>query len=217
MNRPKITVNCAASIDGKISTSSRVRVGISGKMDKKRVTRLRKGHSAIAVGIGTVLSDDPALSVDDRKADRKLTRVVFDSNGRTPPSARLLRSGERTIIFTTEECRKRIRGARMLRCGKKKVDLRRAMQLLHEEGIDSVLVEGGGEIIFDLARLDLIDRMSVFTAPVLIGGRDAPTIADGQGFASANRFRRFELISVRAIDGGVLSLYRRAAGGQSKR
>lgn len=217
MKRPNITVNCAASIDGKISTSSRIRVGISGKGDRERVMRLRKSHDAVAVGIGTVLADDPALSVGGRRQGRKPMKVVFDSRGKTPATARLLSGEADVIIVTGEECRKNINGARMLRCGRKRVDIARAMNLLYKEGVESILVEGGGEIIFELARLNMIDTLSVFTAPLLIGGRTAPTIADGEGFQGANRFRRFELSSVRKYDGGLLTEYTRVSGSKTKR
>lgn len=208
MARPFVTVNCAASIDGKISTASRERTGISDRVDSERVARLRKMHDAIAVGIGTVLSDDPSLGTAVPGEGKQAAKVVFDSNGRTPKHAKMLQGSGRKYIVTSRGCTVSIEGATMLRCGDGKVDLEEALGILGDEGMKKVLVEGGGEIIFALASLGLIDRLMVYTAPVIIGGRNAPTIADGQGFV-AGHFAGFRLVSVEVAGEGVLSEYAR--------
>lgn len=204
-----MTVNCAASIDGKISTAKRRRVPLSDKHDLARVRELRKTHDAIAVGIGTVLADDPALAAEARSGSEPPARIVFDSRCRTPKESKVLSGPGRTYILTSESCSRKVPGAIMIRCGRKKVDMRKAMRLLYSEGIRSILVEGGGEVIFELARLRLIDRLSIYTAPVLIGGVSAPTIADGAGFTVEKEFARFRLKSVNMFGEGVLMEYDR--------
>lgn len=208
MDRPTITVNCAASIDGKISTVRRRRVGISDATDLERVMGLREKNDAVAVGVGTVLADDPSLTIRRDGKETKCIKVVFDSRGRTPPDAKVL-TGGKTYIITSSSCRKKIGNAVMLRCGDRKVDIPKALHLLHKEGIRSLLVEGGGEIIFELARLGLIDRLLVYTSPVIIGGRDAPTLADGKGLEDESHFARFVLVSVGKAGEGILSEYER--------
>ncbi len=210
MKRPDITVNCAASIDGKISTARRKMIGISDEADLRRVMKLRGEHSAIAVGIGTILADDPSLTLrGEESGGQQPAKVVFDSDGRTPATARVLKGGA-TYIVTSSSCRKRVGRAVMLRCGAKKVDIPRALEMLYDRGIRSMLVEGGGEIIFELARLHMIDRLSVYISPVIIGGRSAPTIADGRGFESEADFARFRLLSAGVFGDGVLAEYERA-------
>ena len=209
LERPTVTVNCAASIDGKISTAKRRRVALSDKSDLARVRELRKTHDAIAVGIGTVLADDPALAAEVRNGQKPPARIVFDSSGRTPGGSKVLSGQGRTYIITTESCSRKVPGATMIRCGRKRVDMRKALNLLYSEGIKSVLVEGGGEVIFELARLHLIDRLSIYVAPVLIGGRKAPTIADGGGFTDEKEFERFRLKAVNVLGEGLLMEYDR--------
>lgn len=207
MTRPRVTVNCAASIDGKISTKSRTRVDISDARDRERVMALRRSHDAIAVGIGTVLSDDPALSVVDDDKSVPKPRIVFDSRGRTPATARILAEPGKTYVVTSEDCKKTLKNATMVRCGTPRVDIAAALELLHESGIRSLLVEGGGELIFEFARLHLIDKLTVYTAPFLIGGENAPTIADGPGFASGEQFERFRLVAADKHGEGVVAEY----------
>ncbi len=208
LDRPAVTVNCAASIDGKISTVRRRRIGISDATDIERVMGIREEHDAVAVGVGTILADDPSLTSRREGKGGKCAKIVFDSRGRTPADAKVLKGG-RTYIITSSSCRKIIGNAVMLRCGERKVDISKAMNLLYKEGIRSVLVEGGGEIIFELARLGLVDRLLVYTSPVIIGGRDAPTLADGEGFKDESDFARFSLVSVGRAGEGILSEYER--------
>ncbi len=208
MERPHITVNCAASIDGKISTSRRTRLGLSDESDRTRVGELRSSCDAVAVGINTVLSDNPSLAVYGRGSDgAHPAKVVFDSKGRTPADARILDGGGKVYIVTEESCSRSVQGAAMLRCGRGRVDIPVALSKLKEEGIDSLLVEGGGEIIFEFARLGLIDRMFIYTAPLIVGGRGAPTVADGTGMDAESGFAPFRLVSVRAFGMGVLAEY----------
>lgn len=206
MERPYIAVNCAASIDGRISSTSRGRVLLSGAEDLDRVRRLRARFDAIAVGINTVLADDPLLlPSDDKKWARKIKRVVFDSRGRTPVEARVLKYGG-TVIFTSTECRATFQGAETYRYGRKRVDIGRALSKLHSLGVRRLLVEGGGEIIYELFRLRVVDSLTIYTAPVIIGGRGAPSVADGDGF-SVGSFPKMKMIGCRKLGEGIITKY----------
>ncbi len=99
--RPHVTVNCAMSADGKIGFVTRRQAKISSEDDLRRVHRLRAASDAIVVGIGTVLADDPKLTVRSEYARGKNPiRVVLDSNGRTPEGAHVLDGKASTIVFT---------------------------------------------------------------------------------------------------------------------
>jgi 2,5-diamino-6-(ribosylamino)-4(3H)-pyrimidinone 5'-phosphate reductase len=98
-------------------------------------------------------------------------------------------------------------GAEVIVAGHERVDLKIAIGLLGKKGIKNILVEGGGELIFGLIEEDIVDELTVYISPIIIGGRDAPTLADGRGFM--DKFPRFVLKDIeRRDDGIVLNLNR---------
>src|SRR5512136_2588834 len=117
----KVTINCAMSADGKIALRTRKQTKISNEADRKRVHELRNCADAILVGVETILSDDPKLTVNPKyvKRPRNPIRIVLDSHGRTPVDALVLDGKARTIIVTNETTRKTFRNAEVIRCGKK--------------------------------------------------------------------------------------------------
>lgn len=210
----EVHVNAAMSIDGKLSTRRREQVPISGPGDFDRVTELRREADGILVGVGTVLADDPQLGVDDKPpgATAHPTRIVVDSTGQTPLDARVLDATAPTVVLTSERLEGQRRdayadaGAVVYTAGSDRVDLAAGLSTLTEHGIDSVLVEGGGEIIFSLVEAELVDVLSVYIGNTVIGGRDAPTLADGTGFVAD--FPTFRLDGVARLDDGVVLYWR---------
>ncbi|PSP80251.1 2,5-diamino-6-(ribosylamino)-4(3H)-pyrimidinone 5'-phosphate reductase [Halobacteriales archaeon QS_1_68_20] len=213
----RVVVNAAMSADGKLSTRRREQVAISGPADFERVDRLRADSDAVVVGVGTVLADDPSLTLDDpdlveRREDAgepaHPARVVADSRGRTPSDARVLDDRARTYVLTSEAApEERIAAldgptTGVIRAGDDQVALSPALEALADEGIDQLMVEGGGELIFSLFEAGLVDELSVFVGPQIIGGRDAPTLVDGEGFVE--EFVDLSLADVEQIDDGVL-------------
>jgi 2,5-diamino-6-(ribosylamino)-4(3H)-pyrimidinone 5'-phosphate reductase len=214
-----VTVNAAISTDGKLSTPDRDRVVISGPEDFDRLDRLRADHDAVAVGIGTVLADDPSLTVDgpdriasrrDRGAPPQPTRVVVDSRCRVPADARILDDAAPTTVLTSKsapiERRGALRdaGASVIVAGVDRVSLPEAVDALESDGHDRLLVEGGGELLFSVFEAGLADELLTFVGPIVIGGRESPTLADGEGFTDPDAFPELERASARPIDGGVL-------------
>jgi len=202
-----VRVNAAVSADGKLSTRRREQVAISGPDDFARVDEIRAEVDAIAVGVGTVVADDPHLAVDVSTGGP--IRVVADSRGRMPPDARLLDEAAPTVVLVSELApegrRKRFEaaGAEVVVAGDDRVDLAAAFDRLESGfGVEEILVEGGGEIIFSLFEAGLVDECSVFVGPQVIGGRDAPTLADGEGFVE--EFPELSLRDVERLDGGVV-------------
>ena len=204
-----VTVNAAMSVDGKIASREREQLAISGPSDFDRVERLRAECDAIMVGVGTVLSDDPSLTSDDGGPNP--IRVVADSRARTPPDARVLDEAAETVVLVSEAVPTEHvttlegAGASIIEAGENRVDLAAGLEALSERGVDRLLVEGGGEVIFSLFEAGLVDELSVYVGSLVIGGRDAPTLADGQGFTGD--FPALELESVDRIDDGVLLEY----------
>ncbi|SEV88041.1 2,5-diamino-6-(ribosylamino)-4(3H)-pyrimidinone 5'-phosphate reductase [Halobacterium jilantaiense] len=215
-----VVVNAAMSADGKLSTRRREQVAISGSEDFERVDELRASVDAVMVGVGTVLADNPSLTLDDsdhvaareeRGESPHPARVVADSHARTPPDARLLDGAADTYVLVAEaepvEHRESLEaaGATVVVAGENRVDLPSALDALESRGVDRLMVEGGGELIFSLFAEDLVDELSVFVAPQIIGGRDAPTLADGDGFV--DDFPELDLAGVERVDDGVLLTY----------
>jgi len=214
-----VVVNAAMSADGKLSTRRREQVTISGPDDFDRVDRVRTAADAVMVGIGTVLADDPHLTidVDDRRVQRKRhgrpanpARVVADSQARTPPDARILDDAATTYLLVAESAprdRKRAladRGAELIVAGSERVELADAVDQLSERGIARLMIEGGGELIFSAFADGLVDELTVYVGSLVIGGRDAPTLADGDGFVDGVSLT---LTDVDRLDDGVLLRY----------
>lgn len=205
MMKPKVIVNVAMSADGKLALPDRTEVKISGEEDFKRVHELRNRVDAILVGIGTVLADDPKLTVKERfveEADHPL-KVVLDSNGRTPEDAQLFDKGE-SLIITTED----IDREGWIRCGEDgRVDLNILMKELSKRGVEELLVEGGGEVISSFFKEGLVDEFKVYVGSLVIGGKDAPTPVDGDGADDIDGLINLKLVDYELMDDGILLNY----------
>lgn len=200
--RPFVHVNCAMSADGKIAGPDRKQVRISSDEDIRRVKELRKGYDSILVGVGTVISDDPHLTVKGLRYDENPVRIVLDPNGRTPDGALVLDDRAPTMIVTSGTSERTWKGADVIR-SKEGIDLRDLMSSLGDRGIGSILVEGGGETIASFFREGLVDRYTVFVGGLIIGGRTSPTPADGNGWIDGSGIP-MKLVSSEKLGNGAL-------------
>ena len=212
-----VVVNAAMSADGKLASRRREQLAISGEEDFDRVDQLRAESDAVMVGVGTVLADDPSLTVkapERREARRERgepanpARVVADSRIRTPPEAAVLDDEAETYLLVSRAAptdfieQLEDAGAYVLAAGEDRVDLTTALAKLAGEGVDQLMVEGGGELIFGLFEAGLVDELRVYVGAKVLGGRDAPTLADGDGFVET--FPALSLDGVEQLDDGVL-------------
>lgn len=205
----KILLNCAMSVDGKIALSTKKETKISNREDLERVHRMRNEVDAILVGVGTILADDPKLTVGEKyaKVVKQPLRIVLDSHGRTPPTARVLNDQAKTLIVTNESCKKTFSGADVARFGKDRVDLKALVGHLKKSGVRILLVEGGETVMWSFFRERLVDEMSVFVGSVIIGGEASPTLVGGEGFGSFDEATRLKLVNCERLGDGVLLRY----------
>ncbi len=217
--RPFVLVNVAVSADGKLSTRERRQVKISGPDDFDRVDIIKSGADAIMVGIGTVLADNPSLTIKSaERIQERLSqgrpehpvRVVVDSLARTPPDAKILHKGpgQRIIVVSENAPPSRIEGLRplatIITTPGDRVDLAFLLEELGKQGIRRLMVEGGGRLISSLFAAGLVDQLSMFIGNMIIGGENAPTLADGEGWIREEEFTRLDLAGVQTLDEGVL-------------
>ncbi|TSA30183.1 MAG: bifunctional diaminohydroxyphosphoribosylaminopyrimidine deaminase/5-amino-6-(5-phosphoribosylamino)uracil reductase RibD [Bacteroidetes bacterium] len=181
----------AMTLDGKIATSTGDSRWISGDYSRLLAHRLRHEYSAIMVGIGTVLKDNPKLDARrSRKISKNPLKVVVDSFARISMDSSVLTSNPQlTLMAVTKQADQakltalRRMGAQVVVCPEKneQVDLEYLMLALGSMDIDSVLLEGGGTLAFSAFRDRIIDKVLLFVAPKVIGGKKAPTILEGDG------------------------------------
>lgn len=198
--RPLVTVKAAMTLDGKIAAWDGSSRWITGEAARLEVHRMRSESDAVAVGIGTVLRDDPELTVRLPSSwPREPLRIVVDSRCRIPLDARVLGVGqpERTVIATTAAAPDQrvraleARGTTLLRLPSRdgRVDLSALLLRLVELEVAALLLEGGGELNAAFLEAGLVDRVRLFVAPVLLGGRQSPGPVGGAGRALKEAFR----------------------------
>jgi 2,5-diamino-6-(ribosylamino)-4(3H)-pyrimidinone 5'-phosphate reductase len=182
MDRPHIIINCAMSLDGKIASKSGKQIKISCEEDIKRMYKLRHNSDAVLVGIGTVLSDDPKLTVKEKyvKNPKHPVRIVLDTNCKTPTNALVVNNTTKTLIITDKKCNKKYQNnVELIKCksdGKGFINLENLIEILKEKGIQKLMVEGGSTVIGSFLKSNLLDDMYVYVAPMIIGGTNTPSL-----------------------------------------
>jgi len=219
LTKPFTFVNVAASVDGKISDESGKQIKISGKEDFLRVDKLRAFADAIMVGIGTVISDNPSLTIKsealrmERIRNSKTPnplRVVVDSRLRIPSNSNVLNDEAETLLATTElaDNERRVKLSKRARVevfGNQKVDLKQLSRFLYDIGIERLMVEGGGTLINSMLRENLIDELNIYYGNIVIGGKTSPTIVDGSSFEFPIKL---ELLNFQRLGDGVYTRWR---------
>lgn len=221
LSRPFVFINAAMSADGKIATIEREQTRISGSLDFERVDELRANSDAVMVGIGTMISDNPSLTVKSKERREKRlaqglpenpARIVVDSMARTPVDADIFKKGEGKRIIAVSESApseriKQLAGhAEIIVAGDKTVDLEMLLAELKKREINRLMVEGGATLNWGLISRGLVDEIYAFTGNIIIGGKCAPTLVDGEG--CTGEFCRLKLISCERLEEGVLTKWK---------
>ncbi|MBM3903793.1 MAG: 2,5-diamino-6-(ribosylamino)-4(3H)-pyrimidinone 5'-phosphate reductase [Thaumarchaeota archaeon] len=212
-SRPHVILSAAISLDGKIAT----RTGdsaLSSKIDTKRVHKLRSQVDAILVGKNTILQDNPMLTVRHVKGKNPI-RIVLDSLGQIPTSSKIIQTSYQipTIIAVSKKAsRKNL--ARLGRfpvdvviAGKSRVELKPLLQFLYKTKIKTILLEGGGTTNWDFVNQGLVDEILVTITPYLVGGTNAKTLVEGDGFSKISKSLRLKLHKIRRQNNEVILHY----------
>jgi diaminohydroxyphosphoribosylaminopyrimidine deaminase/5-amino-6-(5-phosphoribosylamino)uracil reductase len=212
--RPLVAWKTAMTIDGKVATGRGDSKWISGEASRARAHRWRAESDAVAVGIGTVLADDPLLTARVEGVGRQPRRVVFDSEARLPLTSKLVQTaGEVPVIVICSRAASRTATEALEAAGVEVVRTRgdtevaRVGDALHELGerdIQSILLEGGPHLAGAFLDAAEVDEARVFIAPLLAGGSRARAAVEGQGVELIREAPRALEQSVEAIDGDVL-------------
>lgn len=198
-----VTLKLATSLDGRIATASGESRWITGAQAREQVHRLRAAHDAAVIGIETALADDPSLTVRlPGYSGRQPARVVLDSRQRLSPDCVLARTAREvpTYLVATGEPSAALvdAGVRVIEVpapGEDRPDLKSVVQVLADEGLSDLFVEGGGQVAGSFLRCGLVDCIEWFRAPIVIGGEGRPGVGAlaVAALAEAPHFRRVEV------------------------
>ncbi len=212
---PFATLKVAASLDGKIATRTGESRWITGESARRLVHQLRNEADAVLVGIGTVLRDDPLLTTRLGIADqRDPIRVIVDNLARLPLRAKVVnRASTAPTILAVSQMAPQSKLEAIQREGvqviivensPRRVSLERLMEALGKRGVLSVIIEGGAEINASALREGVVDKVLVFLAPILIGGKSTPTAVGGDGIESLGQALRLHDVRIDRFDGDIL-------------
>ena len=215
--RPLVTLKAGMSVDGRIATRTGESKWITSPAARAAARQLRREHEAVLVGVNTVLRDDPRLTARsagngsgarDGAAGVQPVRVVLDTRLRTPPGARILADGAGPVIILALAGAPRSRRRRLEEAGALvlevtgrdgRVGLDAALRELGRRGISSVLVEGGSEVLGSILDERIGDRLVLFVAGRVLGGRGALPAFGGRGAARLRDAPRLRDVRIRPI------------------
>ncbi|SNZ07770.1 diaminohydroxyphosphoribosylaminopyrimidine deaminase [Persephonella hydrogeniphila] len=175
--RPFIHLKIAQTIDGKIATKTGSSKWITGEKSRRYAHRLRKEATAVMVGVGTVLQDNPQLTVRDYPSKKQPVRILIDKSLKTPVDFRIFDKSAKTVVFTSKTASEnkiktlKEKGIEIVKLPLKegRFELKDILKELYDMEIMHLLVEGGKEVITQFIMENLFDKISIFQAPKLIG------------------------------------------------
>lgn len=178
---PYVILKAGLTLDGKLATVAGKSQWITSEESRQRSLELREEADAILVGAGTISADDPQLTrrIGRNDAAQPWLRVILDSPEGIPSTARVLNDGGRTLLFSARR-RQTSQSVTVevihLPCEGDAIDLRAVLAELHRRDVRSVIVEGGARVHASFLEHHLWQRMELFIAPMIVGGRDAPSM-----------------------------------------
>jgi diaminohydroxyphosphoribosylaminopyrimidine deaminase / 5-amino-6-(5-phosphoribosylamino)uracil reductase len=208
--RPFVTLKLATSIDGAIADASGTSRWLTGEKARRYVHRLRAGHDAVAVGVGTAIADNPSLTVRSGRRPRvPPARIVFDRRARLPVDSSLVRSAHETPTLALVTDQSSREATALADAGVRIIEgdtIAASLTALRSSGIRSILVEGGAELAGSLLAAAVVDRMIIFQAPVVLGpgARSAFAHVPAHALPDAPRWR---IVARRMIGPDLMTVY----------
>jgi diaminohydroxyphosphoribosylaminopyrimidine deaminase / 5-amino-6-(5-phosphoribosylamino)uracil reductase len=214
LGRPFVVFKSAMSLDGKVATRTGDSKWISGEESRAVVHRWRAECDAVAVGIGTALMDDPQLTARTELVTRQPRRVIFDSMARLPLNSHLVRSARRdpiTVAVSRAAPRAatdalKIQGADVLVAAgeNEPARIRSALDQLGAAGVTSILLEGGPHLAGAFFDAGEIDELRLFLAPLMLGGKAARNVLEGEGSEAVGEALRASYTECQRIQDDLL-------------
>lgn len=212
-SRPKVILSAAMSLDGKIATKTGDSE-LSSKQDKVRIHKLRSKVDAILVGSNTVKRDDPLLTVRYVKGKNPL-RIVLDSNATISQKSQIIKTCKKipTIIAVSRKASKqnisklKKHTLEIMILGKNQVNIKSLLKYLSKKKIKTLLVEGGGTVNWEFIKLGLVDELIVTITPYLIGGQNAITLVEGEGFSHIHKSTKLKLTKICQLGNEIVLHY----------
>jgi len=198
-SRPKVILSAAMTLDGKIATKTGDSK-LSSKQDKVRIHKLRLKVDAILVGSNTVKRDDPLLTVRHTKGKNPI-RIILDSKANIDQKSQIIKTCKKipTIIAVSKKAsRKNIDKLKkypleIIIKGNKLVNIKNLLRILSKKKIKTLLVEGGGTVNWEFLKQGLVDEIIITITPYLVGGKNAITLVDGEGFSLIQKATKLKL------------------------
>ncbi|MGI0061274.1 MAG: 2,5-diamino-6-(ribosylamino)-4(3H)-pyrimidinone 5'-phosphate reductase [Nitrosotalea sp.] len=209
-SRPHVILSAAISIDGKIATRTG-RSNLSSRKDLIRMHNLRKNVDAILVGKNTVNIDNPLLTVRYVKG-RNPIRIILDSKGSLSSKSKVISTAKKTptILVVSENAPRNVerfitKGVEIIRCGKKKINIKKLLMILGKKGIKRIVVEGGGTTNWYFFKEKLVDEIVVTITPYVLGGSNAISLVEGIGFSDVSN--SFKLKKIEKLQNEIVLHY----------
>jgi len=208
-----IILSAAISIDGKISTRSNDS-NFSSKEDIIRLHKLRSKVDAILIGKNTLLRDDPLLTVRHTKGKNPV-RIILDSKGTISKNSKIIKTSDKipTIIAVSKKISKvnlsklKKLPVEVIISGENSVNLKLLMKKLSTKKIQTLLVEGGGTVNWEFIKNNIFDELIITLSPYLIGGNNATSLVEGNGFAKIINSPNLKLKSVKRLKNHLVINY----------
>jgi len=212
-SRPRVILSAAMSLDGKIATKTGDSE-LSSKQDKVRIHKLRSKVDAILVGSNTVKRDDPLLTVRYVKGKNPL-RIVLDSKATINQKSQIIRTCNKihTIVAVSKKAsRQNISKLKkhpleIIVIGENRVNIKSLLKSLSKKKIKTLLVEGGGTVNWEFIKLGLVDELIVTITPYLIGGQNAITLVEGEGFSHIHKSTKLKLKKICQLGNEIVLHY----------
>ena len=212
-SRPYVILSAAISLDGNMATKtgdSR----LSSKKDLVRVHKLRSNVDAILIGKRTMMLDDPSLTVRYVKGKNPI-RIILDSNGNIKSNSKIIQTCRKipTIITVSENVSKKNiarlhrHGLEVIKCGRKEINLKKLLHILRKKNIKKLLVEGGGTTNWSFFKNGLVDEIIVTLTPFILGGKDAISLVEGDGFSKISQACSLKLKNIYRLKNELVIRY----------